>query len=80
MYASVSITVNNCEGSCRMSENFSNNLRSLCADYGSIAQVCRDIGLNRQQFNRYLNGSGMPSAHNLRRIVQHFDVSEEGMF
>lgn len=62
-----------------MSENFSNNLRSLCADYGSIAQVCRDIGLNRQQFNRYLNGGGMPSAHNLRRIAQHFDVSEEDL-
>ena len=60
-----------------MSENFSRNLRWLCADYGSIAQVCRDIGLNRQQFNRYLNGGGMPSAHNLRRIAQHFNVSEE---
>ncbi len=62
-----------------MSENFSKNLRSLCADYGSIAQVCRDIGLNRQQFNRYLNGGGMPSAHNLRRIAQHFGVSEEDL-
>ena len=62
-----------------MSENFSRNLRSLCAEYSSIAQVCRDIGLNRQQFNRYLNGGGMPSAHNLRRIAQHFDVSEEDL-
>lgn len=62
-----------------MSENFSQNLRSLCADYGSIAQVCRDIGLNRQQFNRYLNGSGMPSAHNLRRIAQHFGINEEDL-
>lgn len=62
-----------------MSENFSLNLRSLCADYGSIAQVCRDIGLNRQQFNRYLNGGGMPSAHNLRRIAQHFRISEEDL-
>lgn len=62
-----------------MSENFSRNLRSLCADHGSIAQVCRDIGLNRQQFNRYLNGGGMPSAHNLRRIAQHFNVSEEDL-
>jgi transcriptional regulator with XRE-family HTH domain len=59
-----------------MSENFSINLRSLCADIGSIAQVCRDIGINRQQFNRYLNGSGMPSAHNLRRIARHFNVNE----
>lgn len=58
------------------SEHFSENLRSLCAEYGSIAQVCRDIGFNRQQFNRYLTNAGMPSAHNLRRIARHFDVSE----
>lgn len=57
-------------------EDFSENLRSICAEYGSIAQVCREIGINRQQFNRYLNGGGMPSAHNLRRIARHFDLSE----
>lgn len=60
-----------------MLEHFSRNLRSLCADYGSISQICRDIGINRQQFNRYLNGTSMPSAHNLRRIARHFDLSEE---
>ena len=57
-------------------EDFSDNLRSICAEYGSIAQVCREIGINRQQFNRYLNGGGMPSAHNLRRISRHFDLNE----
>ncbi len=61
-------------------ENFSQNLRSICADYGSIAQVCREIGINRQQFNRYLNGGGMPSAHNLRRIARHFDLAEADLF
>jgi len=61
-------------------ENFSENLRSICADYGSIAQVCREIGINRQQFNRYLNNSGMPSAHNLRRIARHFDIPEADLF
>ncbi|WP_282605794.1 helix-turn-helix transcriptional regulator [Pelagibius sp. Alg239-R121] len=60
-----------------MSESFSNNLRSLCSERVSIAQVCREIGFNRQQFNRYLNGGGMPSAHNLRRISQYFGVSVE---
>lgn len=79
LYADVSILVNNRLQVGPMSENFSRNLRSLCADYGSIAQVCRDIGLNRQQFNRYLNGGGMPSAHNLRRIAQHFNISEEDL-
>ncbi|WP_371229843.1 helix-turn-helix domain-containing protein [Roseovarius sp. 2305UL8-3] len=61
-------------------EDFSQNLRSICADYGSIAQVCREIGINRQQFNRYLNGGGMPSAHNLRRIARHFDLTEAELF
>ncbi len=60
-----------------MSGKFSKNLRRLCAERVSIAQVCREAGFNRQQFNRYLNGGGMPSAHNLRRIAQYFGVSVE---
>lgn len=63
-----------------MDESFSENLRFLCAEHGSISQICRDIGINRQQFNRYLNGSSMPSAHNLRRIARHFDLSEKQLF
>lgn len=63
-----------------MSKEFSENLRSICADSGSIAQVCREIGINRQQFNRYLNGGGMPSAHNLRRIARHFSLTEADLF
>ena len=61
-------------------ESFARNLRSICAEYGSIAQVCREIGLNRQQFNRYLSAKGMPSAHNLRRIARHFDLPEAHLF
>ncbi|WP_037253915.1 helix-turn-helix transcriptional regulator [Roseobacter sp. SK209-2-6] len=63
-----------------MNDNFSENLRLLCAEHGSISQICREIGINRQQFNRYLNGSSMPSAHNLRRIARHFDLSEKQLF
>lgn len=63
-----------------MATDFCRNLRSLCAEQGSIAQVCREIGLNRQQFNRYLSGAGMPSAHNLRRIARHFRLPEEEFF
>ena len=63
-----------------MPEDFSRNLRHICAEHGSIAQICREIGINRQQFNRYLNGSGMPSAHNLRRIARFFDLTEADLF
>ncbi|OIQ42387.1 MAG: hypothetical protein BM560_08190 [Roseobacter sp. MedPE-SWde] len=59
-----------------MNKNFSKNLRSLCANHGSFAQICREIGINRQQFNRYVTGAGMPSAHNLRRIGTRFGLSD----
>lgn len=63
-----------------MTREFSSNLRSLCAEYGTIAKVCREIGMNRQQFSRYLSGGGLPSAHNLRRIARHFSISEAELF
>ena len=63
-----------------MPESFSENLRSLCAEHGNISKICREIGLNRQQFNRYLNGESLPSAHNLRRIARHFELSEAQLF
>lgn len=60
-----------------MSSDFSKNLRHLCAEQASIAQICREIELNRQQFNRYLAGKGMPSAHTLRKICRYFRLSEQ---
>lgn len=63
-----------------MPSSFSQNLRWLCAEAGPIAQTCRGIGINRQQFNRYLNGGGIPSAHNLRRIEKYFALSENALF
>ena len=32
---------------------FGENLKALCADYPSIAGLCRELGINRTQFNRY---------------------------
>ncbi|MDQ2065131.1 helix-turn-helix transcriptional regulator [Xinfangfangia sp. CPCC 101601] len=55
---------------------FSTNLRQLCATKPSVSAVCRDVGLNRQQFERYLTGAAMPSAHNLRRLCAYFAVEE----
>jgi transcriptional regulator with XRE-family HTH domain len=63
-----------------MSQYFSANLKSLCAEHGNISKICRDIGVNRQQFNRYLNGSSLPSAHNMRRIARHFGLTEAELF
>lgn len=56
---------------------FAENLRALCRNYPSISQVCREIGINRHQFDRYLRGASQPSAHNLLRICEFFGVSEK---
>ncbi|WP_311044419.1 MULTISPECIES: helix-turn-helix domain-containing protein [Rhizobium] len=54
--------------------DFSEKLRSLCAHYRSVSDVCRMLGLNRQQFDRYLTGRVRPSQHNLQRIATGLGV------
>lgn len=61
-------------------DSFTPNLRALCATYRSVAELCRRIGINRQQFNKYLSGDSLPSAHNLRRIASFFAVPVEDLF
>ncbi len=56
--------------------NFTRNLRFLCSKHASISEVCRNIGINRQQFNKYLSGASRPSQRNLNRICDFFRVSE----
>lgn len=59
---------------------FAKNLRWLCDGQPSIASVCRDTGINRQQFNRYLAGTAIPSAQVMRVICVKFGVAEASMF
>lgn len=58
-------------------QNLSRNLRLLCGYSRSISDVCREIGINRQQFTKYLNGSARPSTRNMRRICDYFGVEED---
>jgi transcriptional regulator with XRE-family HTH domain len=51
-----------------------NNLRRLCNDVSSISELCRTIGVNRTQFNRYLTGTAFPRPDILFRICHHFGV------
>ncbi|MFN4144015.1 helix-turn-helix transcriptional regulator [Aestuariivirga sp.] len=60
--------------------NFSDNLRALCTRHGSIAAVCRALGMNRQQFNKYLAGSTLPSSATLERICVFFAVEPQTLF
>ena len=58
-------------------EIFSANLRFACATRRSISQICREIGINRQQFNRYIGGEARPSPHNVARIARFFGLVAE---
>ena len=53
---------------------FGANLRVLCKDAASISALCRNLGINRTQFNRYLAGESFPRPDVLHRICGHFGV------
>lgn len=57
-------------------QNFAANLKHACGQYKSVAQVCRSLEMNRQQFNKYLSGKIYPSKHNLSRVCQFFNLTE----
>ncbi len=59
---------------------FAENLRRECIQYRSIAAVCEGIGINRQQFSKYLAGSTIPNALTLRRICNFFNINEQSLF
>ena len=56
------------------------NLTRICQREESIAAVCRATKINRQQFNRYLAGTSIPNAENLKKICRHFGVSRSELF
>ncbi|MGR3502864.1 helix-turn-helix domain-containing protein [Pseudaestuariivita sp.] len=53
---------------------FGQNLRILCQDAPSISALCRELGINRTQFNRYLSGESFPRPDVLHKICAFFDV------
>ncbi|MEM7224584.1 MAG: helix-turn-helix transcriptional regulator [Pseudomonadota bacterium] len=58
-----------------MSEGgFPENLRFLCSYKTSISQVCRDLAVNRSQFNRYLSGASAPRPGLMRKICDYFGI------
>tara|TARA_R110002094_G_scaffold178152_4_gene157442 strand:- start:3287 stop:4105 length:819 start_codon:yes stop_codon:yes gene_type:complete len=58
---------------------FAANLRVLTSYSQSIAAVCRDLGISRQQFTKYLSGKNLPSLRNLRKMSDYFGVEENEM-
>ncbi|MEQ9258909.1 MAG: helix-turn-helix transcriptional regulator [Roseovarius sp.] len=53
---------------------FGDNLRVLCESYKSVSELCRELGINRTQFNRYMSGESFPRPDVLHRICRFFDV------
>lgn len=53
---------------------FGTNLRTLSQSAPSIAQLCRDLGVNRTQYNRYLVGEAFPRPDVLHKICSFFKV------
>ncbi len=53
---------------------FGANLRQLGDKASSISALCRDLGINRTQFNRYLAGESFPRPDVLHRICRFFNV------
>ncbi|MGB7318049.1 MAG: helix-turn-helix transcriptional regulator [Planktotalea sp.] len=53
---------------------FGRNLRILSDAYPSISEVCRQLDINRAQFNRYLNGESYPRPDMLARICAFFET------
>jgi len=53
---------------------FGDNLRTLCTRYPSVTALCRELGVNRTQFNRYMSGESFPRPDVLHRICRFFGV------
>lgn len=53
---------------------FGENLRLLCKTRPSIASVCRDLDINRVQFNRYMSSHSFPKPNVLQQICDYFLV------
>ena len=50
------------------------NLRILARGYPSVSRLCRELGINRTQFNRYLSSESFPRPDVLHRICTFFNV------
>lgn len=60
--------------------NLARNLRNLCRQKGSVNTVCREMGIHRSQFEKYLSQVVMPSPTSLKKICAYFQISEQELF
>lgn len=60
-------------------QNLADNIRYLISCLPSIADASKQIGINRQQLNKYLNGSSSPSLRTMHRIASYFELPTEAL-
>ena len=53
---------------------FGENLKTLYRETGAVAAICRELDINRTQFNRYLSGESFPRPDILAKICDRFSV------
>ena len=53
---------------------FSQNLKELMGASPNVSALCRELSLNRTQFNRYLAGESFPRPDILQKICLHFGL------
>ncbi|MEM9844631.1 MAG: helix-turn-helix transcriptional regulator [Pseudomonadota bacterium] len=53
---------------------FGQNLTQLSASYPSVSALCRELGINRTQFNRYVSGESFPRPDVLHQMCVFFGV------
>lgn len=56
------------------------NLATLLASFDSVADFCRKLDINRQQFNKYLAGLHVPSQRVLSKLARHFMMEPDDLF
>jgi transcriptional regulator with XRE-family HTH domain len=61
-------------------ENIAANLRRLCKDHASVSAVCRELRINRTQFERYLQGQTVPNKATAKLICDYFHIDEAELY
>lgn len=61
-------------------EGLAANLLLLAESFDSISDFCVKVGVNRQQFNKYLAGRHLPSQKVLAKIAKYFHMKPEDLF
>ncbi|MGK7714679.1 helix-turn-helix domain-containing protein [Acinetobacter baumannii] len=67
------------QGRSELINHIQQNLITLISSCRSVADMCRKIDVNRQQFNKYLAGQHIPSQKVLQKIARYFMIEAKDL-